>query len=91
MRFRKFPYFNEELGEVLTLGNAVNECRVKHGLAKLSYQKQDLANLLAYLTFLERGTRRGTATTGKRKRFASLPTWKGLLLYKAWSIELVVR
>jgi len=57
---QKFPYFNEELGEVLTLGNAVNECRVKHGLAKLSYQKQDLANLLAYLTFLERGTRRGT-------------------------------
>ncbi|MEM7465451.1 MAG: sulfur oxidation c-type cytochrome SoxA [Pseudomonadota bacterium] len=54
------PYFDEEQQEIVTLDGAVNRCRVEHGESKLSYQTQELQNLVAYLTFLERRQLRKT-------------------------------
>ena len=53
----RHPYFDEAGGEVVTLSMAVNRCRKKHGADRLSYQKQPLATVLAYLNFEARGTR----------------------------------
>ncbi len=52
---QNFPYFDEKQGEVVTLELALNRCREANGEAPLSYLKDDMASLTAYMAFTSRG------------------------------------
>lgn len=48
----KYPYFDEQRKEVITLEMAINECRVANGENPLKYKKGDIAKLSAYMAYL---------------------------------------
>ena len=50
-----YPRFDETKGEVITLELALNRCREANGEAPLSYVKDDMASLTAYMAFTSRG------------------------------------
>lgn len=52
---QNFPYFDVKQGEVVTLELALNRCRTENGEAPLSYVKDDMASLTAYMAFTSRG------------------------------------
>jgi sulfur-oxidizing protein SoxA len=52
---QNFPYFDGKQGEVVTLELAINRCRTANGEAPLSYVKDDMASLTAYMAFTSRG------------------------------------
>jgi sulfur-oxidizing protein SoxA len=52
---QNFPYFDVKQGEVVTLELALNRCREANGEAPLSYVKDDMASLTAYMAFTSRG------------------------------------
>ena len=52
---QNFPYFDTKQGEVITLELALNRCREANGEAPLSYVKDDMASLTAYMAFTSRG------------------------------------
>ncbi len=52
---QNYPYYDTKRDEIVTIGMAVNECRVKNGEKPLKYGKGKLANIVAYLAFKSRG------------------------------------
>jgi sulfur-oxidizing protein SoxA len=52
---QNFPYFDAKQGEVITLELALNRCRTANGEAPLSYVKDEMASLTAYMAFTSRG------------------------------------
>jgi L-cysteine S-thiosulfotransferase len=52
---QNYPYFDEEAGKVITLELALNECREANGEPPLSYEKEEMAALTAYMAFTSRG------------------------------------
>jgi sulfur-oxidizing protein SoxA len=52
---QNYPYFDEKDGKVVTLELALNRCRENNGEAPLSYVKDDMASLTAYMAFTSRG------------------------------------
>ena len=52
---QNYPYWDRELGEVVTMEWAINLCRKEHGEEPLNYNKGPLAQISAYLAFLSRG------------------------------------
>jgi L-cysteine S-thiosulfotransferase len=52
---QNYPYFDEKVGKVVTLELALNRCREANGEAPLSYVKDDMASLTAYMAFTSRG------------------------------------
>jgi sulfur-oxidizing protein SoxA len=52
---QNYPYFDEKNGEVVTLELALNRCREANGETPLSYVKDDMASLTAYMAFTSRG------------------------------------
>jgi sulfur-oxidizing protein SoxA len=52
---QNFPYFDVKQGEVVTLELALNRCRATNGETPLSYVKDDMASLTAYMAFTSRG------------------------------------
>jgi sulfur-oxidizing protein SoxA len=50
-----YPYFDRKEGKVITLELALNRCREANGEAPLSYVKDDMAALTAYMAFTSRG------------------------------------
>ncbi len=52
---QNYPYFDEKEGKVITLELALNRCREANGEAPLSYVKDDMASLTAYMAFTSRG------------------------------------
>ena len=50
-----YPYWDRELGEVVTMEWAINLCRERHGEKPLKYYRGPLAQISAYLAFLSRG------------------------------------
>ncbi|MGR9115635.1 MAG: sulfur oxidation c-type cytochrome SoxA [Gammaproteobacteria bacterium] len=50
----RYPRWDSEKGEVVTLAQALNDCRRLNGEAPLPYLKGDLASLLAYLAYISR-------------------------------------
>jgi L-cysteine S-thiosulfotransferase len=52
---QNYPYFDEKEGKVVTLELALNHCREANGEAPLSYVKDDMASLTAYMAFTSRG------------------------------------
>lgn len=52
---QNYPYFDTKRNEVITIGQAVNECRVKNGEKPLKYGKGDIAKIIAYIAYESRG------------------------------------
>lgn len=50
-----FPYFDTKRNEVVTIGQAINECRTENGEKPLPYGKGDIAKIAAYMAFKSRG------------------------------------
>jgi L-cysteine S-thiosulfotransferase len=50
-----YPYFDEKTGEIITLELALNRCREANGEQPLSYVKDEMAALTAYMAFTSRG------------------------------------
>ncbi len=51
----KYPYFNEDTQQVITLESAINQCRTNAGLKALKWKKGTLAQISAYLAYNARG------------------------------------
>jgi sulfur-oxidizing protein SoxA len=51
----RYPQWDPKKGEVVTLAQAVNDCRMQNGEPPLPYLKGELASLLAYLAYISRG------------------------------------
>jgi sulfur-oxidizing protein SoxA len=52
---QNYPYFDTNEGQVITLELALNKCREANGEAALSYVRDDMAALTAYMAFTSRG------------------------------------
>jgi L-cysteine S-thiosulfotransferase len=52
---QNYPYFDEKEGKVITLELALNRCREANGEAPISYVKDDMAALTAYMAYTSRG------------------------------------
>jgi sulfur-oxidizing protein SoxA len=52
---QNYPYFDAGEGKVVTLELALNRCREANGEAPLSYVKDEMAALTAYMAFTSRG------------------------------------
>jgi sulfur-oxidizing protein SoxA len=52
---QNYPTFDEKEGKVITLELALNQCREANGEAPLSYVKDDMAALTAYMAYTSRG------------------------------------
>jgi L-cysteine S-thiosulfotransferase len=52
---QNYPYFDEKEGKVITLELALNRCREANGEAPISYVKDDMASLTAYMAYTSRG------------------------------------
>jgi sulfur-oxidizing protein SoxA len=51
----KYPYFDTDRGEIITMELAINECRTANGEEPLKYSKGKMASISAYMSFLSRG------------------------------------
>ncbi|KPJ89988.1 MAG: sulfur oxidation c-type cytochrome SoxA [Gammaproteobacteria bacterium SG8_11] len=51
----KYPYFDLDKGEVITLAVAINNCLVENGEQPLPYLQGPMASILAYLASMSRG------------------------------------
>ncbi len=51
----EYPQWNRQLGEVVTLEKAINNCRIANQELPLAYERGDIAALLAYMTVSARG------------------------------------
>jgi len=51
----KYPHWDKDRKEVITLALAINECREANGEKPLKYKKGPIAALLAYLAYQSRG------------------------------------
>jgi len=52
---QNYPYFDSDVGEVITLELAINQCRAANGEEPLPYGTGDLAEISAYMSFTSRG------------------------------------
>ena len=52
---QNYPYWDRELGEVVTMEWAINRCREEHGEKPLKYYRGPIAQISAYLAYLSRG------------------------------------
>jgi L-cysteine S-thiosulfotransferase len=52
---QNYPTFDEQEGKVITLELALNRCRQANGETPLSYVKDDMAALTAYMAYTSRG------------------------------------
>jgi L-cysteine S-thiosulfotransferase len=50
-----YPMFDAKSGKVITLEVAVNQCREGNGEKPFAYDKDDMANVTAYMAFTSRG------------------------------------
>ena len=53
----KYPYYDANRDEVITLELAINECRKAHGEKPLKYKKGAIADLSAFIAFEGRGNK----------------------------------
>ena len=52
---QNYPYFDDKQGKVITLELALNQCREANGEPPLSYVRDEMAALTAYMAFTSRG------------------------------------
>ena len=51
----RYPFFDQESGEVITLEGSINACRAVNGEKPLKWQKGPLADISAYMHYTSRG------------------------------------
>jgi len=51
----KYPYYDNDRGEVITLDYAINICRETHGEEPLDYLGEEMGYITAYMAFTSRG------------------------------------
>jgi sulfur-oxidizing protein SoxA len=68
----KYPYFDNQRGEVVTLELAINECRTSAGLKAYKWKKGDMAKVSAYLAYQSRGKKidMDMSSEGAKKAYA---------------------
>lgn len=54
---QNYPYFDTELGKVVTLESAINTCRVENGEEPLKAKKGAIADVSAYMAYSSRGNK----------------------------------
>lgn len=54
---QNYPIWSRERGEVLTLSQAINDCRRKNFESPLDEEKGEITQLLAYMSYTSRGNR----------------------------------
>lgn len=54
---QNYPYFDTELGKVVTLESAINTCRVENGEDPLKAKKGAIADVSAYMAYSSRGNK----------------------------------
>jgi sulfur-oxidizing protein SoxA len=54
---QNYPYFDIETGQVKTLEQEINECRVRNGEDPLPYKKGKIASISAYMAYTSRGNK----------------------------------
>lgn len=84
----RHPYFDERLAQVVTLASAINVCRQQLGLAALSYQKQAISSLHAYLSTLERSQRRVIELPKSKAALAAFERGKAYFFTKRGQLNL---
>ncbi len=52
---QRYPQFDDQAGEVITLELAINRCREKHGQERLEYGGENMLALTAFIAFESRG------------------------------------
>ncbi|MDH3538096.1 MAG: sulfur oxidation c-type cytochrome SoxA [Gammaproteobacteria bacterium] len=52
---QNYPYFDTELGEVITLELAINRCREANGEKPLKWKRGPIADISAYMAYTSRG------------------------------------
>ena len=52
---QEYPYFDSDSGSIVTLEQAINDCRKAAGEKPLKYKKGDIAALSAYMAYESRG------------------------------------
>jgi L-cysteine S-thiosulfotransferase len=52
---QNYPYFDAASGEIKTLEQEINECRLKHGEAPLDLRKGDITSITAYMASTSNG------------------------------------
>lgn len=52
---QNYPYFDASSGEVRTLEQEINACRLKNGEAALDWRKGDMASITAYMAYTSKG------------------------------------
>jgi L-cysteine S-thiosulfotransferase len=51
----QYPKWDKSKGDIITLAQAINECRMRNRERLLSYEAKEMVSLLAYLAFTSRG------------------------------------
>ncbi len=52
---QNYPYFSKRTGKIKTLAVEINQCRVKNKEKILEWQKNELAAIIAYMSYTSRG------------------------------------
>ena len=84
----RHPYFDPSSGKIVTLGSAVNRCRTDQGKQKLSFQKQALQSVIAYLSFLEHNQARAMSAPANPAAFAAYERGKAFFYTKRGQLNL---
>jgi sulfur-oxidizing protein SoxA len=59
---QRYPYFDQDREEVVTLEMAINDCRAEHGEDALDFDGADITRLVAFMAFASRGETVDVAT-----------------------------
>lgn len=72
----RYPYFDIERGEVVTLEMTLNECRSAAGEAPLDWDSEELAALMAYIAMESRGQTMAVEVPGDPRAVAAYEAGK---------------
>lgn len=72
----KYPYFDVEQGQVVTLELAINQCREANGEKPLKYRRGAIAELSAYMAYTTRGKKIDVAIPDDPRALAAYESGK---------------
>ena len=66
-----YPYYDAATGKVVTLESAINQCRTKNGEEPLKWQKGEIADISAYMSYTSRGSKVNVVVPGDEGAMAA--------------------
>jgi sulfur-oxidizing protein SoxA len=66
-----YPYYDTATGKVVTLENAINDCRSNNGEEPLKWQKGEIADISAYMAYTSRGNKTNVVVPGDEGAMAA--------------------